>query len=156
MKNGKERVVETSMKIGAIVALTLLGGGSTAMGLGAQNSAIVVQPERQAATVQSKFYCNIKALTPEERARHKQLSEKLMAARKEIVETEKGYEFQYSPADVSLAELAEWVRAESKCCPFFDFHIDVEREGKLLCLRLTGEEGIKAFIRVEFKIEDAK
>jgi len=37
--------------------------------------------------------------------------------------------------------------------PFFDFHIDVEREGKLLCLRLTGEEGIKAFIRAEFGVE---
>jgi len=104
------------------------------------------------ASVQSKFYCNIKALTPEERARHKQLSEKLMAARKEIVETEKGYEFQFSPADVTLAELADWVSAESKCCPFFDFHIDLEEEGSLLCLRLTGEEGIKAFIRAEFNL----
>jgi hypothetical protein len=153
MKNRKERVVEASMKGGAIVALTLLVGGSGAMGLGAQNSAIVVQPERQVGTVQSKFYCNIKALTPEERARHKQLSEKLMAEQKEIVETQRGYEFQFSPADISLAELAKWVAAESKCCPFFDFHIDLEREGKLACLRLTGEEGIKAFIRAEFKIE---
>jgi len=111
-----------------------------------------VKPERQAATMQSKFYCNTKALTSEERARHKQLGDKLLAARKEIVETEKGYEFQFSPADISLAELAQWVAAESKCCPFFDFHIDVEREGKLLCLRLTGEEGIKAFIRAEFRV----
>ncbi len=75
-----------------------------------------------------------------------------MAARKQIVEAEKGYEFQYGPADVSLAELADWVAAESKCCPFFDFHIDLEEEGRLLCLRLTGEEGIKAFIRAEFGV----
>jgi len=108
------------------------------------------------ATIQSKFYCNIRALTPKERARHKQLSEKLNARREEIVETEKGYEFQYSPADLSLAELAKGVGAESKCCPFFDFHMDVEREGKLLCLRLTGEEGIKAFIRAEFKFRKTK
>jgi hypothetical protein len=27
-----------------------------------------------------------------------------------------------------------------------------EREGSLLCLRLTGEEGIKAFIRAEFHL----
>ncbi|OLB18470.1 MAG: hypothetical protein AUI12_17660 [Acidobacteria bacterium 13_2_20CM_2_57_6] len=94
----------------------------------------------------------MKALTPEERARHKQLSEKLLAARKETVETEKGYEFQYGPDDVTLAELAQWVVAESKCCPFFDFHIDLENGGKLVCLRLTGEEGIKAFIRAEFSI----
>jgi uncharacterized protein HemX len=153
MKNGKERFVEAIKKSAAIVALALWIGGNAAMDLRAQNSAILVQPERKVATVQSKFYCNIKALTTEERARHKQLSEKLMAARKEIVETEKEYEFQYSLADVSVAELADWVAAESKCCPFFDFHIDLEREGKLACLRLTGEEGIKAFIRAEFKIE---
>ena len=57
-----------------------------------------------------------------------------------------------SAAGVTLAELAQWVVAESKCCPFFDFHIDLENEGKLVCLRLTGEEGIKAFIRAEFSI----
>jgi hypothetical protein len=144
----KRRAVATA---GAVPAL-LIGGGEAA-GLAAQGSAIVVEGERQVATTQSKFYCNIKALTPEERARHKQLSEKLNAQRKEIVETQKGYEFQYSPADISLAELAEWVGAESKCCPFFDFHMDLEHEGKLLCLRLTGEEGIKAFIRAEFGVE---
>lgn len=104
------------------------------------------------ATTQSKFYCNIKALTPEERAHHTQLTEKLLAARKEIVETAKGYEFQFSPKSVSLAELADWVSAENKCCPFFDFHIDLEGEGSLLCLRLTGEEGIKSFIRAEFHV----
>jgi hypothetical protein len=153
MKKGNERFVTLSKRIAAIVTLATLIGGSGMMKLAAQGSAILVQPETQVTTVQSKFYCNIKALTAEERARHKSLTEKLMTVRKEILETEKGYEFQYSPADVSLAELAEWVVAESKCCPFFDFHIDLEREGKLVCLRLTGEEGIKAFIRAEFKME---
>jgi hypothetical protein len=152
MKNGKERLAKAGKKSAAAgLTLALWMASGAAMGVAAQGSAILVQPERQ-ATVQSKFYCNIKALTPEERARHKQLSEKLMAARKEIVESEKGYEFQFSPSDVSLAELADWVVAESKCCPFFDFHIDLENEGKLVCLRLTGEEGIKAFIRAEFKV----
>ena len=156
MKNGKERFVTVSKKGAAGVTLALWMGSGAAMGLAAQGSAIVVRPEGQMATVQSKFYCNIKALTPEQRARHKQLSEKLMAAKKEIVETEKGYEFQFSPGGVSLPKLAEWVVAESKCCPFFDFHMDLEREGKLVCLRLTGEEGIKAFMRAEFKIETAR
>ncbi|PYT49309.1 MAG: hypothetical protein DMG44_11315 [Acidobacteria bacterium] len=152
MSGKKNRFVEASWQIAAkwAVALFLVSGG--AAGLLAQSSAIAVRPERQAAAMQSRFYCNTKALNPTERARHKQLSEKLGAQRKEIVETEKGYEFKFSPADISLAQLAEWVAAESKCCPFFDFHIDLEREGKLLCLRLTGEEGIKAFIRAEFRV----
>jgi hypothetical protein len=110
------------------------------------------EKEKQVLTTQNKFYCNIKALNPVERVRHKQLTEKLSAGRKEIVETEKGYEFQFSPSSVSLAELADWVVAEGKCCPFFDFHLDLEREGSLLCLRLTGDEGIKPFIRSEFQV----
>src|ERR1700737_2370653 len=103
--------------------------------------------EERVMTTDSKFYCNIKPLNPAERAHQKQLTDKLIAARKEIVESEHGYEFQFSPQTVSMAELADWVVAESKCCPFFDFHVDLEREGSLLCLRLTGAEGIKAFIR---------
>jgi len=108
--------------------------------------------EKRTMSTQSKFYCNIKALNPAERAEHKRLTDKLIAARKEIVETEKGYEFQFDPSTVSLAELAKWVAAESKCCPFFDFHIDLERAGDLLCLRLTGEDGIKPFVRTEFQV----
>jgi hypothetical protein len=139
-------------KHGAVAALALVMAGGGAAGLAAQSSAPTANTEKPPMTTQSKFYCNIKALTPEERAHHKQLSDKLMAARKEIVETPKGYEFQFSPKDVSLAELADWAVAESKCCPFFDFHLDLENEGTLLCLRLTGEEGIKAFIRTEFHL----
>jgi hypothetical protein len=99
---------------------------------------------------QSKFYCNRRALNPTERAHHKLLTEKLIGQRTKILEGEKGYEFQYSPSTVSLAELADWVSAESKCCPFFGFHIDLENEGTLLCLRLTGEKGVKEFVRIEF------
>ncbi|HEY1470758.1 MAG TPA: hypothetical protein VGF61_17085 [Candidatus Acidoferrum sp.] len=108
--------------------------------------------ERQTMAMETKFYCNVKALNSAERASHKQLTRKLIAVRTEIVEMDRGYEFQFSPSTVTLAELADWVVAEGKCCPFFDFHIDLEREGKLLCLRLTGEEGIKAFIRAEFQV----
>lgn len=108
--------------------------------------------ENPAMKTPSKFYCNIHALTPSERMAHKRLTDQLIAARRKIVETDKGYEFQFEPSDISLAELSDWVIAESKCCPFFDFHIDLERAGAILCLRLTGEEGITSFIRSEFLI----
>ena len=104
-------------------------------------------------SVEGKFYCNVKALSTAERARHEELTRKLLAKRIATLEIEKGYELQYRPEDVSVAEVAEWVVAESKCCPFFDFHIDLEEEGKLVCLRLTGAEGIKQFIRGEFGLK---
>ena len=140
MKNGKLRFLGTSL------ILAVMAGGWVMVA--------VAGPQAGQATMtkQPRFYCNTKALTPEERAHHKQLSERLLAARKQSIETEKGYEFQFSPADVSLRDIADWVAAETKCCPFFDFHIDLEREGRLLCLRLTGETGIKEFIREEFSV----
>ena len=136
----------------AITALTLFAGSIGGTGLTSQPAQESGKEGRPAITRQNTFYCNSKALTPEERSHHKQLGGKLTLARKAIVETEKGYEFQFSPPDVTIADLADWVAAESKCCPFFDFHIDLENEGKLICLRLTGAEGIKQFLRSEFSL----
>lgn len=113
-------------------------------------------PVQQEVSAQGQFYCNAKALSAEERARHTQMTEKLIAVRDAVVETPRGYEFQFRPENVSVAELAEWVVAESKCCPFFYFHIDLEKEGRLVCLGLTGPEGVKAFIRGEFAVKDGK
>ena len=174
MTSKKERFVEVRKRSGAVAALVLLIGGSAAVQLvprseaketevgkvkmengnpkiEMRNAKLEALTEEQ-TTTQSKFYCNIKALNPAERTSHKQLTDKLMALRRETVESEQGYEFQYSPKEVSLSELAEWVAAEGKCCPFFDFHIDLENERGLLCLRLTGGEGIKEFLRAELQI----
>src|ERR1700751_1259699 len=68
--------------------------------------AVVAAPAEARSTQQSetvgKFYCNISALPPAERAHHTLLTAKLLGARKQIVETPKGYEFQLSPSDGSL------------------------------------------------------
>jgi hypothetical protein len=149
MKNQLFTARKLRSAAGAVLMLLMVTGGAGRTPT--QASAATTSPARQTATG-SKFYCNIKALNPADRAHHKQLTDKLIRARKEIVETEKGYEFQFSPTAVSIAELADWVVAEAKCCPFFYFHIDLEREGSLVCLGLTGPEGIKPFIRTEFQV----
>lgn len=154
MNQKKEQFARMGKRSGAgAIILALLMAGNATSGMPRSNRTNqAADTEKQMNTTQSKFYCNTNALTAEERAHHKQLGDKLTAARKAIVETGNGYEFQFGPQDVTLAELADWVAAESKCCPFFDFHIDLENEGKLICLRLTGEEGVKQFMRVEFGI----
>ncbi len=152
MNNENEKITPT-WKLSLLgAALALLMAGTGAVRMQAQAVTKKTNAEGQPMTTQSKFYCNRNALNPTERAHHKQLTDKLLATRTNIVETEKGYEFQFSPSTISIAELADWVAAEGKCCEFFDFHIDLERQGSLLCLRLTGEEGIKAFIRAEFEV----
>lgn len=152
MNDKKEQFTGTDKKRTAAAIALAIAATTTTTTAGRSASWQQAAKENQRTTTQSRFYCNIKALTPKERAHHKQLSEKLLGARKATVETEKGYEFQFGPEDATLAELADWVVAESKCCPFFDFHIDLENEGKLICLRLTGEEGVKQFMRAEFGI----
>jgi hypothetical protein len=144
------RFTSTKKSGAAAAALALLL--STASAAAAPPPAQSTSSAPSATTTQTKFYCNIKALTPDERARHQELTEKLIAARAAIVETDRGYEFQFTPAAISLAELATWAVAESKCCPFFNFHLDLEKAGTLLCLGLTGEQGIKPFIRAEFQV----
>jgi len=102
----------------------------------------------------TRYYCNTRALNPPERAQHSQLTRRLVSARRQIIEKQDGYEFQFKPSEISIAELASWVAAESKCCPFFDFRIALDHPGTLLRLQLAGEEGIKPFIRAEFNVPE--
>jgi hypothetical protein len=140
------------VKLAATTALAFVMAGGVADRIAAHEFRQIAKEDPRSMPTGSKFFCNIKALAPAERVHHKQLTEKLINSRTEIVEGEKGYEFQFNPSVVSIAELADWATAESKCCPFFDFHIDLEREGSLVCLRLTGDQGIKQFIRSEFQL----
>src|SRR5271156_5532612 len=118
----KQKMLKTSNGIGAgILALSMAGAAVGFQQKGGKDTATT--------DAEGKFYCNVKALKPVERARLKELSAKMAAARTATVETEKGYEFQYSPEKIAVGEVAEWVVAESKCCSFLDFHIDLENRG---------------------------
>jgi hypothetical protein len=143
----KQRIQKTGRRLGAVVVALSIAGAAAGRNLPKQEG-----KDGAAVKAEGKFYCNVKALSLQERARLKELTARLLASRIDTIEIEKGYEFQYSPEKVSIAEVGEWVVLESKCCSFFDFHIDLENQGKLVCLRLTGSDGIKAFIRSDFHI----
>jgi hypothetical protein len=99
------------------------------------------------ATSMSEFACNMGAMNQAQRLRHAALSKQLFA-NVERHETDNGYVFTF-PNEMSLAALAEWVSLEQKCCPFFDFRIDVPSANRAISLSLTGQSGIKEFIRTE-------
>src|ERR1700722_10840117 len=150
------------MKHEVLVTLRSYGiAGAAAILLTTVGSAKPAQAQKVPAPASDEstpgaFSCNTAALNPAERAFHQHLTERLLASRNAIVELPKGYEFQFSPDDISIADVAQWVIAEEKCCPFFNFHIDLEKQGALVCLGLTGAEGIKQFIRSEFQSPDPK
>jgi hypothetical protein len=113
---------------------------------------------RAASTAQSKpeetgFYCNLKALTTEERARHKLLTVQLKHATLETKELPDGYGFRLDSAKISVPELAEWISAERKCCNFFDFDLELQRNDGPLWLKLHGKDGVKAFMHQEFGVQ---
>ena len=144
---------------GWVVGVAALAGIFVIVSLGGisactqqQASASPLRAEDKMATEISGFYCNVKAFTPEEREHHRLLSQELAQARVETKELADGYAFRLDPESVSLAELADWEVNERKCCPFFDFEIEVERDSGPLWLKLRGSEGVKRFIRSEFGI----
>ena len=78
---------------------------------------------------------------------HLAKSRELFLQIREMRELADGYEFRFE--DDVLNRLAEFVSLEKLCCPFLNFGIEVEAENGPVWLRLTGREGVKAFIREE-------
>ena len=98
---------------------------------------------------QSPIACDMSVLAPTERQTHLATSRELFSKLQAIRELADGYEFQLADDPNVLIKLAEFVTLEKLCCPFLNFTIEVEAEGGSVTLRLTGREGVKAFVREE-------
>jgi hypothetical protein len=133
-----------------LAAVVVNGTSSRAHG---QCATRIVKDDSRTAADQSGFYCNLKALSPAERAQHHQLTERFKAARVETNELADGYAFRFQAGQVSISDLATWVSWEQKCCPFLDFEIELQRDRGPLWLKLRGREGVKEFMRHEFGME---
>jgi hypothetical protein len=142
------------MKVSIIAAAALLTIiGTFALVRTGSKQSVLAQPLNSAAQNQreSPFACDTSALTPEQRKRHfDELGPALRALRKGVRELPDGYEFQFPSDQKTYAMLTEWAQQESLCCPFFDINVRLDREGGPLWLRLTGREGTKDFIKVDF------
>jgi hypothetical protein len=91
--------------------------------------------------------CDMSALTAEQRTRHAEATRRLLqhATREDLAD---GFVFTVDRAHVPVAELAEWVADESRCCPAVDFHVELPAFGPLT-LRLDGGADVKEFIAAE-------
>jgi len=89
------------------------------------------------------------AIPADQRPVHITTSKDLFSRIAEFRELDNGYAFRFTDGPDLLAKLAEFISLEKLCCPFLSFVVDVEGEGGPVWLRLTGREGVKAFIREE-------
>jgi hypothetical protein len=97
------------------------------------------------------FACDMTAIPAEERGAHHVLTQRLMTeAVEEISELPNGLALRF-PAEEYDA-VTEFVGRERLCCPFLSFALEVSPGGGPLRLRLTGDEGVKDFIRAELHL----
>jgi hypothetical protein len=96
---------------------------------------------------ESPLACDMSAIEPGLRAEHIATGGRVFPAAEEIRELADGYAFRLSGESDVLLKAAEFISLERLCCPFLGFAIGVEPEGGPVWLRLTGREGVKAFIR---------
>ena len=91
--------------------------------------------------------CDLGALDPAQRARHSALRAELGTLRIDARELADGDAFSYpAEADVIL-KLAEFMTLERRCCPFFDFELEVGAAGSYARLRIGGGPDVQEFLR---------
>jgi hypothetical protein len=103
------------------------------------------------AVAQERFACNDGALTKAQWTTHNKQSRRLLAAVQERQELPNGFAFRLPPEE--MANTAAWAALEEKCCPFFTFELVLTKDAGPLWLRVTGAEGVKAFILQAFSMD---
>ena len=98
---------------------------------------------------QSPFACDMSAIASDRRGAHLATINKLFRAVEGIRELPNGYSVRLPNDSDVLLTAAKFMAVERLCCPFFDFSLEIEREGGAVWLSLTGREGVKPFIMAE-------
>ena len=93
--------------------------------------------------------CDLSALDAAQRARHSALRSELRARRLDAREVADGYEFSYPAEPETIVKLAEFVTLERRCCPFFDFALDIAAGAAQARLTIGGGADVKAFLKAQ-------
>ena len=114
--------------------------------LAAASETSTASPAGAAEAPSTFLSCTISALDAGETQRHHELIGRLQAAISEQRELADGYAFRLAES-FPLADLAEWISLERRCCPFFGFVAEVKPGERELWLHLNGGPEVKQFLR---------
>src|SRR5262245_17195197 len=93
--------------------------------------------------------CDLTAIPAGEREAHETLAKQLFfEAVRERHELANGYAFEFRADE--YRQLTDFIANERLCCPFFQFTLEVAPARGPIWLRITGGEGVKAFVQSEF------
>ena len=100
----------------------------------------------------SRYECDLTALDPVQRKRHRELREEVWPRSLETRELANGYGFRF-PFDPSLVQkIAELASLEHLCCPFLEIGLELGKGGGPVWVRLTGDKRVRRFLRAELGI----
>jgi hypothetical protein len=101
---------------------------------------------------ESPLACDLGAISATDRPRYHELRRSVAASVIGKRELPDGIAIQMDTARIALPQLAEWISFERKCCPFFEFRIDLAPGSGPVWLSLTGRAGVKEFIAQAFAV----
>jgi hypothetical protein len=102
----------------------------------------------QADTTAFLFYCDMLALSPEERQAHQELIGRLFGSLvRETRELADGFAHRFEGGHYQL--VAEFITHERLCCPFLTFGLTVTPERGPVWLQLTAPGDVKPFLTEE-------
>jgi hypothetical protein len=90
--------------------------------------------------------CDMSAIPAEEREHHRQTAGDLLTAVDAVEEESDGYRLRLPADGETIRRAAAFVSRERLCCPFFDFTLEVGREGGPVWLALSGGSGVKDYL----------
>src|SRR5579872_2265615 len=93
--------------------------------------------------------CNLKALTSEQRQELGRIGQHVISAISNSRELDDGYSFRIDPAKASLIDVAQWLDLWRRCCPFYEFQIDLHAADGGMWLSVKGRPGVKEYIAVD-------
>ena len=100
-------------------------------------------------TTAAQYQCDLTSLNVVQRKRRAQLASEIWPQSLEQRELPTGYEFRFEFNPSLFGNIAELVALEHLCCPFFEIALKLEKNSGPLWLQITGDSGVKRFLRAE-------
>lgn len=92
--------------------------------------------------------CDLTAIEDEQLEKHKKNGKSVFNSVKEFRELSDGYAFRL-PADTdTIKHAGGFIARERLCCPFFNFSLEVTHDHGPVWLKITGDEQIKEFVKM--------
>src|SRR5690606_34321321 len=95
-------------------------------------------------------FCNLKAMSPEERTRYNEVKAKIKAEKISVEELPNGYVISLKADKEMICNVGEFLIYEKSCCPFFEFAFNIKKES--MTLSITGPDDAKEILKGAFSL----